>query len=815
MRHIRHALRKLALTPGFTSLSILTLAIGIGATTAIFSVVNAVLLRPLPYPESDRLIVTKHNAAGVNLFGIGLSDALYFHYRDHIQAFEDLALVDNEAATLTGDTTPERLQATVATASFFRVLRTPPALGRAFTEEEEHPDAVPVVIISDGLWQRRFGSDPDILGRQVLIDGVSRQVIGVMPPDFEFQRRVDLWLPTGLDRDNASLGSFGGEGVARLADGMSPANAKADMDRLITGLEEAFPDQAAAGILLKAGFEPLAVPMREEIVGDIQATLWILLGTVGVVLMVASANVANLFVVRAEGRQRETALRTALGATRWQLTTGGLAESLLLSLAAGALGLAIAGAAIRGLIRFGPQDLPRLHEVSIDARVVAVCGGVALFTGLLFGAIPAWYARVRGLADMLKDGGRSATAGRQRHLVRHALVGGQVALALVLLIVSGLMVRSFLRLSSVDPGFRSEGILAASLFLPEADYPDDAAVAGFHQRLLERLRALPGVESAGALSVVPLDNQFSGSGYLVEDEPLEEGDLPHVFGQTYTSPQALETLGVTLKEGRGLELRDQEERSGSIVVTEALAQRFWGEESALGKRIGPRLPTEGDSDPWYTVVGVVRDVKTRGLQEDPPMMIYFPLLGKNVGDWTTRSVTLVIKSASGDPLTLVGTVRQTILGLDSNLPIARVRAMDELVSQAKAPMAFTMVMLILAGAVSMALGSVGTFGVISYLVGQRTSEIGVRMALGAQQKSILGMVMRQGLVLALGGCAVGVVLALVTTRWLESVLFEVSSLDPLTFLTVPFLLLAVALLACAYPAYRASRIMPTVALRHE
>ncbi|MCP4664231.1 MAG: ABC transporter permease [bacterium] len=812
MSHLRQAVRKLRQSPGFTILSVLTLAVGIAATTAIFSVVNAVLLRPLPFPDSERLVVPTHDM--VDATAINQSDATYVRYREHNRVFEDIAIRSWTSAALTGMGDPERLRAMAVTASFFRVLRLGPVLGRAFEEAEERPGAPPVVILGDGLWRRRFGAEREILGRTIELDGVKREIIGVMPPGFDFPaRRIEVWLPLEIDPVNTVLGRISFPCVARLRGGVSVEAAEADLNRLLADMEEAFPGDSTGPELARAGFTARVMPLRDVVVGEVEATLWILLGTVSLVLAIACANVANLFLVRSEGRLREVAVRTALGATRARLMTGSLTESVLLGVLAGLVGLLGAWGAIRLLVAFTPGHTPRLHEVGIDGRVVAFTAAVAILTGLLFGLIPALRARVGDLGAVLKEGGRRTSGGRGRYRARQLLVGAQVALALVLLLGSGLMVRSFLNLSGLDPGFRAAHVLSFQLSLPEARYPEGASTARFFQQLTERIETLPGVESVGATSSLPLGGHYHGRGHLVEDSLLEPDGVPPSFKTNFVAPGYFATLGIALKEGRPIERSDHENRRAVAVVSESLARRYWPDESALGKRL---TVEEQGGGPWYTIVGVVGDVRSFRLTDEPPEAVYYSMLPTEGAEhgWTARDMTVVVRT-QGEPTALVDSLRREVSALDPSLPMAYVETLEEVLWEAKAPMAFTVVMLVVAAAVSLLLGAVGTFGIISHLVSQRTQEIGVRMALGARRSEVVGMVLREGLVLAGAGAGVGLAGAVGLTRWLESILFQVSPLDPVTFFSVPVVLVAVAMLASWQPAQRASRVDPMVALRYE
>ncbi len=821
MNRIAYALRKLARTPTFTFLSILTLALGLTAATTIFSVVNGILLEPLPYPETDELVMIRHSAPGLDLNRLGISVGLYKHYRDNAGSFEGISMFRRASFSLTGGGgDPEQLRGWQMTPGFFTVLGVLP-VGRPWLAAEGLPGAAPVVILSDEL-RRRFGDTTDILGHKIDLDGVAHEVVGVMPPGFKIlDQDAELFLPLALDPENLDIGNFSGSGMARLKDGTSTAAATTELQQTASQLEEIFPEQSAASVLANADFFVKMESLRESVVGDIEASLWILLATVGLVLLIACANVANLFLVRAEGRQQEIAVRLALGAGRRELIHDATVESLVMSLAAGVAGLAGAALAVRGLIEFGPRNLPRLDEIGIDGRVVAVCAFLTLLTGLAFGLISGWQ-RIRDLSIALKDGGRASTGGRERHRARFLLVGAQISLALVLLVCAGLMVRSFLRLSAVDPGFTSDGILTAALSLPASSYETDVEVASFYSRLTERVAALPGVVSAGAISYLPLQRSMWAQGFSLEDFPTETGGLPPVFGLFNVTPGAFDTLGIRLLSGRLLSRADADNRTGAILVSTSLARHYWGEKEAIGKRIGPEEPDEAGGpeeagDPWYTIVGVVEDIRVRTLETEPEEVIYFSILGKGESRRSSRRMTVVARTDSEirDAILLANPLRQAVWELDAHLPISRLRTLDSVVEASKARTSFTVVLLMIAGAVSLLLGSVGTFGIISYLVTQRTQEIGVRMALGAGRLHIILLVMREGLILALGGTSVGVAASLVVTRWLESILFEIDPLDPMTFVLVPILLATIALVATFFPALRAASVQPTVALHHE
>ncbi len=815
-RHLRTATRKLRRKPAFTLLAVLTLALGIGANAAIFSVVNAVLLRPLPYPDSERLVGVWHTAPGLGIPQFEHSDATYLLYRRANRVFDELGIYRQGTVNLTGGETPERLDSAAVSASVLPVLGTAPALGRGFRETEEQPGAEPVAILSHDLWQRRFGAEREVLGRTIRVDGVARTIVGVMPAGFRFPApETRLWLPLAVDPVNTNVGNFNYLAVARLRPGVGAADAAADLTSLIPRLPEEYGDgDVTAGMLENARMAAMVHPLRDDVVGDVGGVLWILLGSVGVILLIACANVANLFLVRAEGRQQELAVRTALGASRGDTAFAFLAESTVLSLAGGALGLVFAGAGVRLLLALSP-DIPRLEEIGVDGAVLGFTLALSLAAGLLFGAAPA----LRSVPDpgaALKEGGRGAAAGRGRR-VRDLLVVSQIALALVLLIGCTLMVRSFHRLRQVDPGFEGSRVLTLRLSLPEAEYDTAADRAGFYQRALERIRALPGVEAAGAVSRLPLTGGGSNSAHTFEDHPLEPDEVPPILATRWASPGYFETLGIPLLAGRAFEDADHRQLRRHVVVSAALAERFWPGESALGKRLSHGLPHDDD---WSVVVGVAGSVRDDGLESDPVAAIYYPLATPPAAEEeegearAPRSLSFAVRTAVA-PGALAADVRRAIWSLDPNLPLANVRAMEEVVAAARARTTFTLLLLSIAAGVALALGAVGLYGVIAYAVSRRTQEIGVRIALGAGRWNVGRMVLGQGLGLALAGIVLGLGGAFAATRLLRASLFEVSPTDPLTFAAVPLLLLLIALVASYLPARRASAVEPLEALRYE
>ena len=800
-------------SPGFTLVSLATLAIGIGANVAIFTVVNAVLLRPLPMPDSERLVLLQHAAPGLTqLDELPLSDALYFFYATESRTLEGVAAFQPLQASFTGADNPQRVQAAAVTASFFEVMRTPPQLGRTFMPDDDRPGAAPVIVLSDGLWRARFGSDPGVIGRMADIDGARVEVVGVMPPGFSFtQPEAELWRPLQLDRDNTQLGAFGIAGVARLADGTTLEQAQSELATMLSNLVEVFPDEAAAPVLAAAGFRPLVDRAREVVVGDIEATLWILLGAVGFLLLIACANVANLLLVRSEARRGEAAIRAALGSSRGRLAGAALVESVVLGVAGGLAALPLALLAVRLIVRFGPQALPRLDEISADAAVLAFGLAVSIVAGLLFGVLPALRASAAGSTGHMTAGARGASAGRERQLARRGLVVVQIALALTLLVGSGLAVRSFGRLAAVDPGFDPVDVLTFGLALPERDYDADARL-GFHRQLVERLRALPGAVDAAAASTIPLGGAVTGSGYSIEGRPLDDGEVPPVFMSKVVSPEYFDTLRIELAEGRRFDRLDGERGDSVVVVSQVVANAYWPGQSALGKGIRAGGPPE-EGQEWARIVGVVGAVHETTLHEDPLPLVYYPLPGAagDAGAPATMRYAVRARNAAG----LGAAVREAVRGLDPTLPIADVETLETLVGRARAERAFVMVLLLIAAGLALLLGSVGLYGVVSYTVAQRRREIAIRMAVGARAADVGRLVLTEAGSLALVGAALGIGAAVALTRRLQAVLFETSPLDPAVFLGVSTILVGVCLLASWLPARRAARIDPMHALRVE
>jgi predicted permease len=822
-RLIRQASRRLARTPGFTGIAVVTLALGIGATTAIFTVVDSVLVRPLPYPDSERLVGLWHTAPGLGFDQVNMSPAAYFTYRDEAagKVFEDVAVYDTQEAAVTGLEEPEQVRSMMVTDGFFPLLRVAPRAGRLFSAEDDQPSAPATVVLGYGYWQRRFGGDASALGKMLTISGVPREIIGVVPEDFRFFRNeAAVYLPARWDRSRVFMGNFSYESFARLRPGATIEQAAAEMARLIPVATERFPGGVPLEMLVNAQFAPRVHALKQDIVGDVGEVLWVLLGTVGLVLLIACANVANLFLVRAEGRYREVAVRTAMGAGRAHVARQFLGESMGLALLGGLGGVALAYGGVRLLVSLGPSQLPRLSEIALDGRALTFALVLALLSGVLIGLLPALRMRDVRLVGALKEGGRGGGAGRERHRLRHALVVGQVALALVLLVGSGLMIRSFLALRAVEPGFeRPEEVLTFRYSVPTAEVEEVEAVVSIHERIAERLRAIPGVVSVGLSSSITMDGRDSSDPVFVEDHPTPEGQMPPIQRYKWIAGGYFETMGNPILAGRAITWDDIHAKSRVVVVTENFARKHWGDPAkAIGKRIGnPRL-VEGAGVGWREIIGVAADVHDDGLDQPETSVVYWPIVIEEFweeGTFVQRSVAFAVRTERADPKDLVPEVREAVWSVNSNLPLARVQTLQEIVDDSLARTSFTLVMLGIASVVALLLGMVGIYGVISYLVSQRTREIGVRMALGARRADVSGMMVRYGLLLTGGGIVFGLAAAVGLTRWMSALLFGIEATDPLTFAAVAAVLAVVALLASLGAALRAAGIDPNEALRAE
>jgi putative ABC transport system permease protein len=815
-REIRHALRRLRRAPAFAVTATLTLALGIGATTAVFTVVNAVLLRPLPYDHPDELVALSHTLQLSGVSTVQQSDASFLLYRRASRSFSGVGAYSDAAVNLDGGSSgleAERLSAGMISADVLRLLRIAPLHGRIFLDDDDRPGAGPVVLLGQRLWQRRYGGDAGVIGRRIMVDGISREVIGVLRGDFRFpSTNTELWLPLALDPAKVEPASFNYSAIGRLAPNVSRIAATEELTRIMPRVVTEFPGQLTMSMLEQVHLRPVVTPLRDVVVGDIGRVLWVVLGTVGFVLLIACANVANLFLVRAEGRQKELAVRAALGAARGALVGQLAAEGGLLALIGGAAGLALAVPGVRLLQALGGNiDIPRLSEVRVDGSVLAFTIGVTLFAAVMFSVLPMLRIGSMQLIGALKDLGRSATAGRDRHRARMTLVVSQVALALLLLVGSGLMARSFARLRAVNPGFDPTRVLTFRIAAPQTVYKSDVDVYRLYENVLAELAALPGVQSAGGTSWLPLyDSGHDNGAIWVEDHPTPPGSVPNVHDQIFADQRYLATMHIPLLAGRGFTSMDPSRPPHEALVSRSFAERYWKNGSAIGKRIHP-----GVADEWSTIVGVVGDVRVEGLDQPPAQAVYFPLLMQQEKVlYAPRALAFVVRT-SGDPSSLTGGVRRVMQRLAPSAPMFATLPMTEVVSHASARTSFTLLLLAIASAAALMLGAIGIYGVISYMVSLRTREIGVRMALGAAPSQIGLMVSRQGLTMAGLGVIIGLVAAAGLTRYLRALLFEISPTDPLTLGAVAMGLLAVALAASWLPARRAARVEPAVALRSE
>jgi putative ABC transport system permease protein len=820
MNVLKHVFRRFGLAPTFTAIALVTLALGIGANTAIFSVINGVLIKPLPYPQSQDLVGVWHVTPGIPSLagGVSCSPAMYFTYREENKTFQDFGLWGNGGASVTGVADPEQLRALFVTYGVLQAVGVQPTVGRWFSQADDTFGSPETVMLAYGYWQRRFGGDKSVIGRSLNVDSKPHLVIGVMPQDFRFMNiDAELILPQQFDRSKAFLGNFGLRGIARLKPGVSTQQANADLGRMIGIWLNAWPVPPGFDHALfeNARFAPKIQPLKEEVVGDIGTMLWVLMGTIGLVLLIACANVANLLLVRAEGRQQELAIRAALGAGWERIAREMLLESLTLGVIGGVLGLGLAYAAVRILVAKGPATLPRLTEIGIDPLVLTFALGVSLFAGLLFGAIPVLKYAGPHLATALRAGGRTLSQSRERHRARNTLVVVQVALALVLLIGSGLMIRTFRALQSIQPGFtHPEELQLLRVNIPEAQVKEPEQVMRMQNAMLDKLAAIPGVTSVAFANAAPLEGFNSNDVLFAEDKVYAKGQIPPLRRYRYTVPGFFKTAGTPLVAGRDFTWTDLYEKRHVAIVSENMAREMWGEPSAaLGKRI-----REGAADPWREIVGVVGDVYDDGAQQKPPSFAYWPALMDDFygpAGRITRGGSFLIRTRRAGSESFLMEARQAIWSVNSNLPIFLVRTVQDLYDQSMARTSFTLVLLAIAGAMALVLGIVGIYGVIAYAVTQRTREIGIRMALGAQPAGLQQMFVRHGLLLAGIGAAIGLAAAAGLTRLMSSLLFGVAALDPLTYAGVAAILIAAAALASYLPARRATRVDPLDALRAE
>ncbi len=816
---LKHVLRRLVQQPTFTAIAVLTLAIGIGANSAIFAVINGVLLKPLPYPQPWQLVDVDQTAPGVGLQRTGGAPFLYFTYRDQSRSFRHIGIWTDQTMTLTGVDVPEEIPVLNVADGVMEALSVQPLLGRPFTRADDAPGAPGTIILTYGFWQSKFGGDRSVVGRRIILDGRPHEVVGVMPAGFRFMDlRPSGIVPMQLDPAKTFLGNFSYQAIARLKPGLTMAQAEADVTRMIPIALDRFP--AFPGFPRKmfddAHLAPALQPLKASVIGDVGPMLWVLMGTVGLVLLIACANVANLLLVRAEGRQHELSVRAALGASWRDLVRELLVESTVLGLLGGIVGLALAYGGLRVLTALAPANLPRADQITLDPLALAFTFLLALAAGVLFGLIPAIkYAGPRvGLT--LRSEGRSLTLSRERHRARNVLVVVQVALALVLLVSAGLMIRTFQALHHVDPGFtHPESLQTFRISIPEGAVKEPDAVVRLWQALVDRVAAVPGVSSVGLTSIVPMENDGGWHDPIfAEDHAYAEGQLPPLRLFKVVSPGLLATMGNRLVAGRDITWTETYEKRPVAMVSENLARELWGlPAAAIGKRI-----RQSPGSQYREVVGVVSDERDSGVSEKAPGIAYWPILmnhfaGEEV--FVRRWLAFAVRTNRAGSASLRADLEKAIWSVNANLPLASPKTMREVYERSLARTSFALVMLAIAGIMALLLGISGIYGVIWYSVSQRRREIGIRRALGAQNQEVTGMFVRHGAQLAAVGIVFGLAAAAAVARLMSSLLFDVGPLDPLTYAGVSAGLALAAVLASYLPALRAASVNPVEALRAE
>jgi len=808
LQDIRYAFRMLLKRPGFTVIVVLTLALGIGANTTIFSAIDAVLLNPLPYKNPERLLVVWETNKQLGPEMWDRNEAAignFLDWRSHNQIFDQLGALFDTDMNLTGAGEPQRIKSCVVTTNFFQVLGVQPMLGRSFLPEAETPGSPFTVIISHDLWQRQFGSDPNIINKSLTLNAHQVAVIGVMPPGFELQfptsKHVDMWVPMVIDvadpdyhdRSNNFLYTVG-----RLKQGVSPEQAQAEMNLIASQLQQQYPEtNADKGVRV--------VPLQKQLVGKVESYLYMLFAAVGFLLLIACTNVAGLLLSRVTARHKEVAIRIAVGASRWRLIRQLLTESLILSVLSGLFGLLLAYGGVKLLLALTPSDVPRLHEIGLHVPVFLWTLTISIVTGVLFGLAPAIQASRPDLNQALKESSGRNPGGFQG--LRNLLVVSEVAVALLLLVGAGLMTKSFARLQQVDPGFEATNVVSMNIALPTSKYRGPQ-INNFYDQLIERIKNLPGVKSVAGINPLPLSNSNVSYRFVVEGAPFVPlADRPYA-GVRVVTPDYFQTMSIPNLKGRSFTEQDRENTPSVIIINEALASRYWPNQDPIGKRLG-FLEEDSGKQVWREIVGVVGNVRHKALEIEVMPEAYFPYKQS-----PANFMSLVVRTAS-DPVSMVPAIRSQVLSVDKDQPVSDVMTMEQRVAKSVASRRFVMLLLGSFSVLALGLAAVGIYGVMAYLVIQRTQEIGVRMALGAQKRDVLRLVVGKGMALAVIGAAIGLVASLVLTRLMRSLLFEVTPTDWFTFVIVSVVLLTVALLACYMPARRATKVDPLVALRYE
>jgi predicted permease len=821
---LKFVLRRLRKSPGFTVTVLLTLAIGIGANTAVFSVLNSVILKPLPYPEPDRLVSLNLDAPGAEGLasfesGLRLSGSMYFTFSEHNRTFQSLGVWRPGTSNVTGFAQPEEVHAVNMTDGVLETLGVPPLIGRWLSAADYDPKNANNIMLSYGYWERRFGGDRSVIGRSLMVDSRQRTIIGVMPRGYRLvDQEFDILTPMGLDPHNEPLAGFAYQGIGRLKPGVTIARSDADVARLIPVWMDSWTNGPGTNPHWYKVWRiaPAFRPLKQEVVGDVSKLLWVVMGTIGVVMLIACTNVANLLLVRAESRQQELAIRAALGAGRARIVRELLVESLALGLIGGLFAIVVAHEGLRLLVAIGPADLPRLTEISLDARSLIFTLLLSVFSGLFFGAIPALkYAGAR-VRNVFSGAARTASAGRDRQRARKTLVVAQVAMALVLLVSAVLMIRTFWRLRNVDPGFSDAPHLQTlRISVPDSLVSDQVAVTHLQNAIADKLGAIPGVTSVGFTEAVPMEGIDPMWDEIRFEDKSDNHDHPPLRLFNYVSPNYFHTMGTRIVAGRDFTWTDVYGLRPGIILSEGFARSLWGSPAAaIGKR-----GRQFTGMPWQEIVGVVQDVHHNGVSADPPAIVYWPAMIANPYMKNTihapRSVTMAIRTSRAGTESFLAELQQAVGSVNASLPLASVRTMQEIYSKSMARTSFTLVMLAIAGSMALLLGIIGIYGVISYAVSQRTREIGIRLALGAQKSGLKWMFVRSALVLTGIGVVIGVCAAAGLMQLMKSLLFGISPLDPFTYIAIPLVLVASAALASYLPARRAASVDPVEALRAE
>jgi predicted permease len=817
---LKLALRRLIKSPGFATTVLLTLAIGIGANTAVFSVVNSVLLKPLPYPDSDQLVslwLNAPGAAGLASFqkGLPLSASMYFAFSENNRSFQSLGIWTTNKANVLGLARPEEVNIVLVTDGVLEALGVPQLTGRELTAADQVPNGPKNVVLSYGYWQRRFGGDRGVIGRTIVIDSEARTIVGVMPRGFRVvDQEFDILVPFAFERNKQQLAGFGYQGIGRLKPGVTIPEANADLARTIPIWMDSFSNGPGSDShwYLKWRITPDLHSLKQEVIGNAGSALWIVMGTIGLVLLIACVNVANLLLVRAEARQLELSIRAALGAGRGRIARELLSESVLLGVLGGMLGIGVAAAALRLLVSIGPANLPRLHEISLDAGSLFFTLVLSILSGLFFGSIPAW-KYFRSQATMSLGATRSVSSSRERNRSRNILVVVQVAMALVLLVCAVLMIRTFQQLCRVDPGFADAARLQTlHIAIPQSSIADPRMVTRVGNNIADKLASIPGVTSVGFADAVPMEGVESDWNSLHAEGKTYAGEPPLRYFN-YVSPGYVEALGTRLVAGRDFRWNEIYDLQPKLIVSENLAREEWGSAAAaIGKRV-----QQFSGGPWHQVIGVAQDVRYNGVDEGAPAIVYWPVMVNSpfLGMYTPRLVTFAVRSSRAGSEAFLNEIQRAVGSVNADLPVASLRTMQEIYSKSLARTSFTLVMLAIAAAMALALGVIGIYGVISYAVSQRTREIGIRLALGAEKGELRWMFVRSALALTGIGVVIGLGAAAAIAQLMRTLLFGVSPLDPLSFAVVPLILVLAAALASFLPASRATAVNPADALRAE